>query len=178
MPPDMPLEIGSYEPRPAACAAFDPRAAQAAQVVARMIAARLASARAEHVGSTAVPGCAGTGIVDLLVTYRSADELQATSDALAELGFQPAADPLQTGGAMFVGAIAVEGETFLLHVRVAAADAPEVDEMRFLRACLRADPQLVAAYVAAKRKIVADGATDPAEYSAAKGKFLRDVLGM
>src|SRR5262249_19917402 len=43
--------------------------------------------RAEHIGSTAVPGCAGKGIVDLMALY-PARRLAATRDALDSLGFQ------------------------------------------------------------------------------------------
>jgi GrpB-like predicted nucleotidyltransferase (UPF0157 family) len=49
--------------------------------------------------------------------------------------------------------------------------------MRFFRACLRADPQLAAAYVACKREILASGITDPLEYCRLKGQFVKTALG-
>ena len=45
------------------------------------------------------------------------------------------------------------------------------------RACLRADPELMKAYVAQKRKIIASGITDSLEYCYAKGEFIKAVLG-
>jgi hypothetical protein len=54
--------IGPYENRPAECRDYDPRAAVVAREVIGLISAHLPAARAEHVGSTAVPGCAVKGI--------------------------------------------------------------------------------------------------------------------
>ncbi len=70
-----------------------------------------------------------------------------------------------------------DGETFPLHVHVIPVASPEVNEMRAFRDRLRADPELVAAYVARKRQIIAGGVTDSLEYCYAKGEFVQGVLG-
>jgi len=48
--------------------------------------------------------------------------------------------------------------------------------MPFFPACLRADPDLVKAYVARKREIIASGVTDSLDYCYAKGEFITEVL--
>jgi GrpB-like predicted nucleotidyltransferase (UPF0157 family) len=78
---------------------------------------------------------------------------------------------------MRTGSWPYDGEIFLVHLHVIPATSPEVDEMRFLRACLRADPELMKAYVAKKREIVASSVTDCLEYCRMKGAFLKQVLG-
>jgi hypothetical protein len=45
------------------------------------------------------------------------------------------------------------------------------------RDLLRSRPDLVAAYIARKREILASGIIDPVDYSEAKGPFVRGVLG-
>ena len=50
---------------------------------------------------------------------------------------------------MRIGTFDHEGETFLLHVRVVPESGPETAELRDFRDRLRADPGLVAEYVAA-----------------------------
>jgi GrpB-like predicted nucleotidyltransferase (UPF0157 family) len=105
----------------------------------------------EHVGSTSVPGCAGKGIVDLLLVYRDG-QLADARDLLDALGFQrqTGRDPFPEERPMRVGSL-VHGETaFNLHVHVIAASSPEAQELRGFRDRLRADAALVAAYVAAK----------------------------
>ena len=78
---------------------------------------------------------------------------------------------------MRVGSLVHDGEVFLLHVHVIPENSPEVDELRFFRTCLRADPDLLAAYVACKREILASGVTDPLDYCVKKGEFIKQVLG-
>jgi GrpB-like predicted nucleotidyltransferase (UPF0157 family) len=170
--------IGPYECRPAACRDHDPRAAAVAERIAVRISSRLPRIRVEHVGSTSVPGCAGKGIVDLMIAVAEG-EMETVKEVLADLGFQrqPHRDPFPEDRPTRVGSVVHDGETFLLHVHVIPADSPEVDQLRFFRACLRADPELRDAYVARKRAIIAGGATDSLDYSNEKGKFIKEVLG-
>lgn len=178
--PDEPQPIiGPYQPRPAVCRDYDPRAAEVAGQIALLVAKHLPGVRAEHVGSTAVPGCAGKGIVDLLIPYRNAEELVAITGLLERSGFQrqPGPDPFPEDRPMRVGSVVHDGEQFLLHVHVVQAQAQEADDMRFLRTCLRADPELAKAYVARKRAILDSGVTDSLEYCRLKGEFVKEVLG-
>ncbi len=77
---------------------------------------------------------------------------------------------------MRAGSFVHDSQTFLIHVHLIPASSPEVDEMRFFRTCLRANPELVKAYVARKRQIVAGGVTDSLEYCRIKGEFIKEVL--
>ena len=61
--------IGPYEGRKAVCRVYDHRAAEVAQRVATSIQIHLPGVTVEHIGSTSVPGCAGKGIVDLMLVY-------------------------------------------------------------------------------------------------------------
>jgi GrpB-like predicted nucleotidyltransferase (UPF0157 family) len=179
MPDTIKPVIGPYEPRPAVCREYDPRAAVVAGQIAALVASRLPEVQVEHVGSTAVPECAGKGIIDLMIPCRDGEQLTTVRACLDKLGFQrqEGRDPFPEDRPMRVGAWAHQGERFLLHVHVIPADSPEVDEMRFFRACLRADPELVKLYVARKREIIASGVTDSLDYCYAKGAFIKEVLG-
>lgn len=170
--------IGLYASRPAVCRDYDPRGAAVARQVAAVVSAHLPQVYAEHVGSTAAPGCAGKGIVDLLIPVPDG-EMDKVKELLDRLGFQrqTGSDPFPEDRPMRVGALVQDGETFLLHVHVIPACSPEVEDIRFFRACLRADPELLKVYVAEKRKIIASGVTDSLEYCKAKGEFLKAVLG-
>ena len=136
------------------------------------------SVRVEHVGSTSVPGCAGKGIVDLMIAVADG-EMAAVKELLDRLGFQGqiGRDPFPETRPMRAGSFVHDGETFLVHVHVIPASSPEVDDMRFFRTCLRADPELLQAYVARKREIIASGVTDSLEYCRIKGEFIKEMLG-
>ena len=104
--------IGEKEQAPAACLPYNPRAQEVARKVARMIDHQLPDITVDHVGSTAVPGCAGKGVIDL----------------------------------------------------------------RAFRYRLRANPEMMEAYVQRKRDIIEGGTTDALDYSIVKGSFVREAL--
>jgi GrpB-like predicted nucleotidyltransferase (UPF0157 family) len=170
--------IGPYEQRPAACQEHDPRAAEVARMIAALIESRLPGAVVEHIGSTSVPGCAGKGVVDLMLLYPEG-LLGAARDVLDALGFQrqTTRDPWPEERPMRIGSLVHDGTAFNLHVHVIAASSPEVQRLRRFRDKLRSDPSLVGAYIAAKKVILAEGITDTVEYSNRKGEFVTAVLG-
>ena len=71
--------IGEQEQAPAACLPYDPRAQEVACKVARMINYQLPDITVNHVRSTAVPGCAGKGVIDLRA-FR--DRLRANAEMM------------------------------------------------------------------------------------------------
>src|SRR5271157_4835207 len=66
---------------------YDPGAAAAAAHAAALIEAAVPWLEVEHIGSTAVPDCAGKGIVDLMALYPPG-ELEATREAIDHIDFQ------------------------------------------------------------------------------------------
>jgi GrpB-like predicted nucleotidyltransferase (UPF0157 family) len=171
------FEISRYERRPVACQEYDPRAAEVARVVAERIQSQAPGLAVEHIGSTSVPGCAGKGIVDLMLLYPNG-QLTVARNVLADLGFQKQTgrDPFPEARPMRQGSVLYDGKTFPLHIHVIAVTAPEAGELRRFRDKLRADPQLVASYVAAKKAILADGVTDSIDYCNLKGAFVQRTL--
>ena len=176
--PTMPNQpIGPYSMQPPKCVEYDPHTVEVARLVEKRITAVLPTVRIEHIGSTSVPGCAGKGIVDLMVIYPDG-QLEAVKETLKALGFQP-----QTVGHIFpesrpmrVGSITHKRRTYRLHVHVIAESSSEVTTLRTFRERLRADPELMAAYVARKQAIVAAGVTDPQLYTRMKSEFIQVVL--
>ena len=139
-----------------------------------VIVSRLPDTTVEHVGSSAVPGCAGKGYLDLVIPYRNDTHLTAVNEALFSLGFgrQRNRDPFPETRPMRIGAIDYEGETFLLHVHVVPERARDMAELLDFRDRLRADPALVAKYVAVKRAILDAGVRDGDDYAEKKGTFI------
>ncbi len=175
MPPTLP--IGPYEQLPAVCRQSDPRCAVVAREVAQLIASEVPDCVVEHIGSTSVPGLAGKGVVDLMLLYPPG-RLSAARDALDRLGFQrqTGPDPFPEERPMRIGSFVFNGERFLLHVHVIAAEAPEAVGLRAFRDRLQSDAVLREQYAARKRAILADGITDSLEYCYRKGGFVEDVL--
>ena len=148
-----------------------------AKKVAALIAARRPGAVAEHVGSSAVPGLAGKGTVDLLLPTPAEDIPAVTEDLLA-LGFQrqAVATAFPPTRPMLQGIIRHGGTSFRVHVHVVPASSPEVAALRGFRDALLADPELRQEYVRLKRSIVASGTVDSVAFSKAKHAWIVAAL--
>jgi GrpB-like predicted nucleotidyltransferase (UPF0157 family) len=168
--------IGRYERLPVEVCNYDPEAPAVAELVIELI-ADAGAGTAEHVGSSAVPGLAGKGTVDLLLPT-PAEDIPKVADALIAAGFQrqQIAKAFPPTRPMLQGAIHYHGKRYRLHVHVVPVDSPEVEAMRGFRDALRADGELRDGYVALKRAIVARGLTDSVDFSVAKHRYITAVL--
>ena len=148
-----------------------------ARRVAEMIAAKRPSAVAEHVGSSAVPGLAGKGTVDLLLPTPP-EEIPAVTEDLLALGFQRQAvsTAFPPTRPMLQGVIRHGDTSFRVHVHVVPADSPEVAALRGFRDALLADPELRREYEQLKRAIVDSGTVDSVAFSKAKHAWIVAAL--
>lgn len=183
MPRDTATVIGryeyiSYEDPAAAFRPYDARFPEVARRVAALIEARMPEARVEHIGSTAVPGCAGKGVVDMMLVYPPG-HLAAARDAVDALGFQrqrPRPNAFTEERPLRIGTIEHDGEQFRLHVHVIGADAPEVANQRHFRDRLRAEDALRDTYAARKQAVLAAGVSDSDAYNQGKEDIIQGVL--
>jgi GrpB-like predicted nucleotidyltransferase (UPF0157 family) len=141
------LVIGPYLYPPAACNDYDPRAPDVARRVADFSTSCLPAVTVEHIGSTSVPGCAGKGVIDLMILYPPG-RLDDVKWVLADLGFQPQPNknPHPESRPCRVGTVQHDGSTFRIHAHAIPPDSPEIERQRTFRDRLRTDPRLVAAY--------------------------------
>jgi len=165
--------IHAYAMRPAVYVDYDTASPDVASHAGNLIEHAAPGTVAEHIGSTAAPGCAGKGIIDLMVLYHPG-KLDAARDAIDAMGFQR-----QTTGHAFpeerpmrVGAIDYGGKEYRLHVHIISADDPEVDSLRAFRDALRSDQDMRDAYQTRKRAILQSGVSNPADYTQAKSEFI------
>ena len=152
-------------------------APEVARKVAALIAAKRPGTVAEHVGSSAVPGLAGKGTVDLLLPTPAEDIPAVTEDLLA-LGFQrqAVATAFPQTRPMLQGIIRHGGTSFRVHVHVVPESSPEVAALRGFRDALLADPELRQEYVRLKRSIVDSGTVDSVAFSKAKHAWIVAAL--
>jgi GrpB-like predicted nucleotidyltransferase (UPF0157 family) len=148
-----------------------------ARQVAELIAAKRPGAVAEHIGSSAVPGLAGKGTVDLLLPTPP-EEIPAVTDDLLELGFQrqQVATAFPPTRPMLQGVIRHGATSFRVHVHVVPDSSPEVAALRGFRDALLADAALREEYEELKRAIVAAGTVDSVAFSKAKHAWIVAAL--
>jgi GrpB-like predicted nucleotidyltransferase (UPF0157 family) len=138
----------------------------------------------EHIGSTAVPGMPGKGIIDLGTEADPAD-IPAITEALFRLGFgpQPGPNPWPPTRPMHVGSLVQDGEEYRIHFHVhPRGNGDLAKDLRF-RDALRANPDLRDAYAHRKQAIAgpAGGPVDAVHYQQEKGVWILeafDLLGI
>lgn len=126
----------------------------------------------EHVGSTAVPGLAAKPVIDLDVIVASADDVPAAVERLATLGYE------------HEGTLGIPGReafrwppgTARHHLYVCTRDSAELDRHLRFRDHLRTHPDVAAAYARLKRQAATEHRDDRDGYTAAKSRFVADVL--
>ena len=169
--------IGPYCRVPIMVREPDARAPEVARRVTELIAAKRPGVVAEHIGSSAVPGLAGKGTIDLLLPT-APDDIPAVTRDLLELGFQrqAVATAFPPTRPMLQGVIRHGDRSFRVHVHVVPASSPEVVALRGFRDALLADPALRQEYAHLKRSIVASGTVDSVAFSRAKHAWIVAVL--
>lgn len=169
--------IGLYDPSDAVYHDYDPRSPDVAALIAAAVQARQPRLQVDHIGSTAIPGCRGKGIIDLAVTYGAGD-LEIAKAALDSLGFQRQGgrDPFPETRPMRVGSVQAFGATYRVHAHVIERDGEEHRGLIRFRDAMRSDAGLREAYESVKQGILARGITDSLEYCYAKEAFITEVL--
>jgi GrpB-like predicted nucleotidyltransferase (UPF0157 family) len=168
--------IGRYRRVPVQVHQSDPAAPEVARRLIALIATRWPATPAEHIGSTAVPGLAGKGTIDLLLAADPA-HIPAITQALLELGFQPQVPTAFPPTRPMLWGTFRHGRTeYPVHVHVVPASSPEVAALCGFRDALCADPVLRRRYAALKRAIVAGGPADPVAFTKAKHDWIAATL--
>lgn len=134
----------------------------------------------EHVGSTAIPGCGGKRVIDLLALYHY-DSLEDSKEFLLKHGFvrqgPEFARAWPDDRPMYLGSYNCDLEVFLIYVHVIHNASDEVRRFRAFVTHLSESPELVAEYCECKRNIVSSGVTDTDEYAIQKRPFIHKALG-
>jgi GrpB-like predicted nucleotidyltransferase (UPF0157 family) len=177
--PTSPPPIGPYERRAAAVRPWDPRFEIAAARVTAIVHTVRPELEIEHIGSTAVPGLPGKGIIDL-GTEADPAEIPAITTDLYGLGFgpQPGPAPWPATRPMLVGSIILDGEELRIHFHVQPHGTGDLDKDIRFRDALRADPELRDGYARVKAGIAGPGGgpVDAAHYQAEKGVWILEVF--
>jgi GrpB-like predicted nucleotidyltransferase (UPF0157 family) len=164
-----------YTRQPVEFQEYDPRAPEVARTVSELIQLQIPSVRVEHIGSTAVPGCGGRGVIDLMILYDN-EPVEPIITQLDALGFQwvQRNNDLPDEWPKGMGAVQYQEQFFRLHIHVQPSDHPSVAEKRAFRDRLRSEPKLMAEFMMHKQEILARGTVDPIEYTFAKSGFVAE----
>lgn len=167
----------SYEPLPPQFKPADPTIILVADAAIGIILEEMPALWIEHVGSTAVAGLAGSGIIDLMLVC-PADQINHVNQTLDRLGFQNSTfgEPLTAIAFQKAASFSFEGKTYQIHAYVMSEDSPRINEFRNFRDRLRLDAAFRSAYQDLKRSFFSRGGLGVAEYNRLKSEFIEKFL--
>lgn len=154
-----------------AAADYQPAVLSLFERTAAALQARLPGARIEHIGSSSIPGACSKGDLDIAVIVAPASHAAVVAQ-LCDEGWHIKQDTLRTPELCMLIAPDAWAEGHDLALQIVASGSAFEDFLAF-RDALRADPALVAAYDAVKRRHAADGED---AYRTAKARFIESVL--
>ena len=129
----------------------------------------------EHIGSTAIPGCGGKGIIDLMMACHP-DDFIAIRTAIDQLGFQKqsAKEPFPESRPMRVGRIYWQNQDYSIHLHL-VTNKDEFNRHLAFRDKLRKNHDLVQEYEAVKKGILQVGITDSENYCSRKSSWIENL---
>jgi GrpB-like predicted nucleotidyltransferase (UPF0157 family) len=158
---------------------YDPLYPVIAQAIERKVRSQRPQLCVEHIGSTAVVGCGGKGIIDLMAIYPEG-ELDSTTGYLLSLGLvrqgPEFANPWPKNRPMLLGWHLHCAKEYLVYVHVVAQSNPEIQRFRLFRERLSSSPALLNSYIAEKKRIVSEGVQDTDVYARLKRPIIHEVL--
>ena len=170
----------SYEKPLAGFHSYDPRAPEVARIIKEKTECYLPEVTLEHIGSTAIPGCPGKGVIDMMALYPEG-QLKTATSLLVAMGFQRQGlefkNRFPDERPVFMGTFEYDNTSFLVYVHVIQEDAYEAVRFRIFRDRLCDDKGLLADYIKIKERIVSEGVTDTDKYAVMKQAIIKTILG-
>jgi Uncharacterized conserved protein len=131
----------------------------------------------EHVGSTAVSGLGGKGIIDMLVGVVDASMMNVVVDILVENGYFVDLDNEITSGRVFLASREHNSTLGDYHLHVVVKNEDEWCQFLFFRDELRRSNELRDRYMNLKKELFVETGADREEYKKMKSDFVQNVLG-
>lgn len=172
--------IGSYKKPKAGFHPYDHRASEVAGYLKKQIEFHMPEVLIEHIGSTAIPGCPGKGVVDLMALYPT-EHLNIVIALLSAMGFQRQGKEFRNRfpdeRPVMMGTFEFDETSFLIYVHVIHEDSYEAVRFRIFRDRLVSDTELLSAYIAEKKRIISEGVRDTDDYAEMKQSIVQRILG-
>lgn len=133
----------------------------------------------EHFGSTAIPGTAGKGIVDIMVGFDSNKQLQKAVSLLQSKGYHLSEDIDKTGkDRVFLSTAGSSRESTIgdIHLHLTLKDSPTFKNALAFRESLKKNSKLREEYIKLKYQIFEKVGGKRSLYTKLKNNFIKKVL--
>lgn len=129
----------------------------------------------EHIGSSAVPGLGGKGMIDLAISIQK-NKMSFYKRKLDELGFQYKTKPRENERLYFEKSIINKGKERKVALHLTDEKSPMWREFIIIREALRNNKKLAKEYVKIKKEALKYAKGNGKKYLKYKQPFLRKVI--
>lgn len=130
----------------------------------------------EHIGSTAVPGLGGKGIIDILIGVMSDKDINSSVDRLVEGGYYLDLDNPIDLDRVFLASREHDSRLGDYHLHVVLKDGRQWKDIIYFRDLLRTDDSVRHEYSSLKKSLFASTEADRLKYKKQKGEFIENIL--
>jgi GrpB-like predicted nucleotidyltransferase (UPF0157 family) len=130
----------------------------------------------EHIGSTAVPGLGGKGIIDILVVTEK-DCMKKTVELLVSEGYNFNPEVSTNPDKPFVsGSYKYNNKNLHIHIHITFKGSNENKDLISFRDYLRRNPEEAKNYYKLKKRLILEAGSDRPKYTELKTSYINEVL--
>jgi GrpB-like predicted nucleotidyltransferase (UPF0157 family) len=131
----------------------------------------------EHIGSTAISGVDGKGVVDIMLVFNNLDDVKSAVNLLQENGYFLSADKIYRNGRIFMSTSGErESGPGDYHLHLVAKENEDYLNSILFRDYLIQHPISKQQYIDLKYKIFDEVAGNRSEYTKQKTEFISNVI--
>ncbi len=130
----------------------------------------------EHVGSTALPGVDGKGIVDVMIACQSLKDIKTAVQTLSGSGYFAARDASEHEDRVFMASRLEDTVKDDVHLHIVQVDSIAARQFVAVREYFLSHPLVAKEYSATKHAIAAASRYDREEYKKRKSDFMKKIL--
>jgi GrpB-like predicted nucleotidyltransferase (UPF0157 family) len=130
----------------------------------------------EHIGSTAVPGLDGKGVIDILIGVDNENQINDAAQILAKNGYFYGRGKSDDSGRVFMASSELDTTEGDLHLHLVLKTSNDFNDFIKFRDFLRQNPSEARKYSDLKYKMAERVGSDREEYKKQKSDFIEGIL--
>jgi GrpB-like predicted nucleotidyltransferase (UPF0157 family) len=133
----------------------------------------------EHIGSTAISGVDGKGVVDMMLVFENLEDIESAVNLLQEHNYFISADKIHRNGRIFMSTSGErESEPGDYHLHLVTKENEDYANAILFRDYLIQHPKSRQDYIDLKYKIFNEVTGNRPEYTKLKTEFMRNIIDL
>lgn len=133
----------------------------------------------EHIGSTAIPGVDGKGVIDIMLVFNNRTDMESAIGLLNNAGYFSSADNSKRNGRIFMSSTgAKESGEGDIHLHLVTKDNSDYTQTIMFRNYLIKHQDVRQLYIDLKYELLEKVNGDRKEYTKLKDVFIKNIIGL